>query len=123
MFRHRLHGKNVESCLEYMLPLWNSVDLRFRLIEVPKIRLNIAGIVIATVSAINFKYLTLLNQLIRLLRNLLQDEEVLSYISSNKVSPSKIDETNLLMSISRYMYQIKSDFPFSSYDIAITMTP
>ena len=54
-----------------MLPFWNSVDLRFRLLEAPKVRLNIAGIVIATVSVIHLKYLGLMKRIIKLLRNLL----------------------------------------------------
>ena len=44
MSQYRIH-KDVYSILEYVLPFWNSVDLRFRFLEAPKVRLNIAGIV------------------------------------------------------------------------------
>ena len=53
----------MNSVLEYILPFWNSVDLRFRFLEAPRVSLNIAGIVIASVSAVHLKYQGLLKQI------------------------------------------------------------
>ncbi|XP_063978468.1 A disintegrin and metalloproteinase with thrombospondin motifs like [Diachasmimorpha longicaudata] len=47
---HRLFAtqdKNVKKAVLYLLSFWNAVDLRYRSMTNPKIRLNIAGIVIA----------------------------------------------------------------------------
>ena len=112
----------MDSVLEYILPFWNSVDLRFRLLEAPKVRLNIAGIVIATVSDIYLKYLDLLKQIIALLRNLLQDPDVFSFFNTSYVTANMMSAASALNSLSEYMYQVKSKFPFNSYDIAVAIT-
>ena len=104
-----------------MLAYWNSVDLRFRLLEAPKVRLNIAGIVIATVSVLHWKNLGLLN-IIELSRNLSQDPNVFSFFTANNVTADKIHSESTIRSFSKYMYQVKTTFPFDSYDIAIAMT-
>ena len=46
----RIHGGNIEAVSKYMAAFWNAVDLRFREVNNPKIRLNIAGLIIPQVS-------------------------------------------------------------------------
>ena len=48
----RIHGNSNEAVAKYMAAFWNAVDLRFREISNPKIRLNIAGLIIPQVNAI-----------------------------------------------------------------------
>lgn len=48
---YRAIGKSVEEAARYVLAFWNAVDLRYRLLEEPIIRLNIAGIIISLVIA------------------------------------------------------------------------
>lgn len=43
----RSFEENVERVKEYVVSFWNAVDLRYRYFEDPKIRLNIAGIIIS----------------------------------------------------------------------------
>ncbi|XP_034937081.1 venom metalloproteinase 3-like [Chelonus insularis] len=44
--------------VKYILAFWNSVDFRYRTFQNPKIRLNIAGIIIAEVSIDNMKIMS-----------------------------------------------------------------
>lgn len=46
----RAHDKDVVALVTYMAAFWNGVDLKFREIKDPLVRLNIAGIVIITVK-------------------------------------------------------------------------
>ncbi|XP_043276498.1 venom metalloproteinase 3-like [Venturia canescens] len=96
---YRLHGENVSRLLEYLLPFWNGVDLRYRSLEFPKVRLNIAGIVIAT------------------------DSTALSFIKNNKVSEKVLNIFGAVSDFSKFMPNVQSSFPFSKYDVAITLSP
>lgn len=40
----------------YFVSFWNGVDLRYRLLKGPKIRISIAGIIISRVSTLNLSY-------------------------------------------------------------------
>ena len=90
--------------------------MRFRILKDPKVRLNIAGIVIANVSAIHSKYLGVLNRIIELLHNLLEDSDVFSFFIGSNVIADKIHPKLALHSLARYMFHVKSIFPFNSYD-------
>lgn len=46
---YKLFNKDVYRLIPYLLAFWNGVDLKYRNLENPKYRLNIAGIVIAEV--------------------------------------------------------------------------
>ena len=48
----RTHKKSNEAVAKYMAAFWNAVDLRYREISNPKIRLNIAGLIIPQVNTI-----------------------------------------------------------------------
>ena len=105
-----------------MLPFWNNVDLRFRLLTSPEVRLNIAGIVIANVSAIHFKYLGLLKQTIELLRIVLQDSDVFSFFAGSNMIADMINMRSAIGSLSEYMYYVQDVFPLNSYDIAVAVS-
>uniref|UniRef100_A0A182YL38 Uncharacterized protein n=1 Tax=Anopheles stephensi TaxID=30069 RepID=A0A182YL38_ANOST len=47
---YRLHGGDNVQVKRYFVSFWNGVDLRYRLLKGPKIRISIAGIIISRVS-------------------------------------------------------------------------
>ncbi|XP_074112191.1 A disintegrin and metalloproteinase with thrombospondin motifs like isoform X2 [Cotesia typhae] len=93
----RIFNRNVKDALLYILSFWNGVDMRYRSIEHPRVRLNIAGIVFT------------------------QDSQALPYLVSQngKVSSTTISVTEK----GKFLYLMKDSIPLDSYDIAVTMTP
>lgn len=49
--QHPFHFSN--QIKRYFVSFWNGVDLRYRLLKGPKIRISIAGIIISRVSTLN----------------------------------------------------------------------
>ena len=47
---YRLHGGDNLQIKRYFVSFWNGVDLRYKLLKGPKIRISIAGIIISRVS-------------------------------------------------------------------------
>lgn len=50
----RLHGGDNVQIKRYFVSFWNGVDLRYKLLKGPRIRISIAGIIISRVSRTNF---------------------------------------------------------------------
>lgn len=46
----RLHGGDNVQIKRYFVSFWNGVDLRYKLLKGPRIRISIAGIIISRVS-------------------------------------------------------------------------
>lgn len=51
---YRLHGGDNVQIKRYFVSFWNGVDLRYRLLKGPKIRISIAGIIISRVIQYSF---------------------------------------------------------------------
>ena len=51
---YRLHGGDNIEIKRYFISFWNGVDLRYKLLKNPKIRISIAGIIISRVSILTF---------------------------------------------------------------------
>lgn len=49
-YSFRLHGGNNVQIKRYFVSFWNGVDMRYKLLKGPKIRISIAGIIISRVS-------------------------------------------------------------------------
>uniref|UniRef100_A0A182T2L3 Uncharacterized protein n=1 Tax=Anopheles maculatus TaxID=74869 RepID=A0A182T2L3_9DIPT len=49
---YRLHGGDNVQVKRYFVSFWNGVDLRYRLLKGPKIRISIAGIIISRLKAL-----------------------------------------------------------------------
>ncbi|CAH2097708.1 unnamed protein product [Euphydryas editha] len=49
---YRLHGGDNLQIKRYFVSFWNGVDLRYKLLKGPRIRISIAGIIISRVSFI-----------------------------------------------------------------------
>lgn len=47
----RLHGGDNVQIKRYFVSFWNGVDLRYKLLKGPRIRISIAGIIISRVSS------------------------------------------------------------------------
>lgn len=47
---YRLHGGDNQQIKRYFVSFWNGVDLRYKLLKGPKVRISIAGIIISRVS-------------------------------------------------------------------------
>ena len=46
----RLHGEDNVAIKRYVISFWNGVDLRYKLLQGPSVKISIAGIIISRVS-------------------------------------------------------------------------
>ena len=46
----RLHGKDNVAIKRYVISFWNGIDLRYKLLKDPGVKISIAGIIISRVS-------------------------------------------------------------------------
>jgi len=47
---YRLHGKDNIAIKRYVISFWNGIDLRYKLLKAPRVKISIAGIIISRVS-------------------------------------------------------------------------
>ncbi|EFN68351.1 A disintegrin and metalloproteinase with thrombospondin motifs 1 [Camponotus floridanus] len=94
---YNLLGGSIEKALRYLLSFWNGVDLRYRLLTTPKIRLHIAAIIIAL------------------------DNDATPYLEKSHFEESSVDADLALRAMADYFYR-EDRFPTDFYDIAITLT-
>ncbi|KAG7204477.1 hypothetical protein KM043_004909 [Ampulex compressa] len=92
-----LLGRNIEQAKRYLISFWNAVDLRYRLLTTPKIRFNVAGIVIAL------------------------DTDAIPYLARSHVDVAMVDADRALRSMGDYFYR-EDRFAQGFYDMVITMT-
>jgi len=52
---YRLHGGDNLQVKRYFVSFWNGVDLRYKILKGPKVRISIAGIIISRVSSQHHK--------------------------------------------------------------------
>ncbi|XP_043274732.1 A disintegrin and metalloproteinase with thrombospondin motifs 1-like [Venturia canescens] len=83
--------------LEYLLAFWNGVDMYYRKLETPKVRLHISAFVIATERS-STPYVGWFNPGV-----------VINHIVTNLLG-------------AKFFYSVKDQIPLSMYDISITMT-
>lgn len=57
MYLLRLHGGDNLQIKRYFVSFWNGVDLRYKLLKGPRIRISIAGIIISRVSLITADFM------------------------------------------------------------------
>lgn len=90
-------GGKIEQVIKYLVSFWNGVDLRYRLLTTPKIRFNIAAIIIGT------------------------DKDATPYLENSRVEVSWVDADRALRGMADYFYR-EDRFPKDFYDMAIAMT-
>ncbi|XP_014479480.1 PREDICTED: venom metalloproteinase 3-like [Dinoponera quadriceps] len=94
---YKILGGNIEQAVKYLVAFWNGVDLRYRLLNTPRILFNIAGIVIAL------------------------DDDALPCLENSRVEDTKVDSDLALRCTADYLYR-EERFPTHFYDMAIVMT-
>ncbi|XP_076748746.1 A disintegrin and metalloproteinase with thrombospondin motifs like [Xylocopa sonorina] len=94
---YEMLGKNVDQAMQYVVAFWNGVDLRYRVLTNPKIRLNIAGIVVA------------------------MDKNAVPYIEDSLVDPTLVDADQILHGMGNYFYK-ENRFPWKIYDFVMSNT-
>ncbi|XP_034943889.1 uncharacterized protein [Chelonus insularis] len=90
-------GKDYEAAVRYLVSFWNAVDLRYRTMTEPQIRLNLAGFIIS----------------IR--------EGGTPYLEEHRRGVNELDADGALQNMSQYFFR-ESRFPFEVYDMAVALT-
>ncbi|XP_063696831.1 A disintegrin and metalloproteinase with thrombospondin motifs like isoform X2 [Culicoides brevitarsis] len=92
---YRLHGGDNVQVKRYFVAFWNGVDLRYRLLKGPKIRISIAGIIIS------------------------RGRDATPYLERNRVGRDAIDSAAALTDMGKYLFRERR---LPVYDIAVAIT-
>ncbi|XP_038107284.1 A disintegrin and metalloproteinase with thrombospondin motifs 18 isoform X1 [Culex quinquefasciatus] len=92
---YRLHGGDNVQVKRYFVSFWNGVDLRYRLLKGPKIRISIAGIIIS------------------------RGRDATPYLERNRVGRDAIDSAAALTDMGKYLFRERR---LPVYDIAVAIT-
>ncbi|XP_057326905.1 A disintegrin and metalloproteinase with thrombospondin motifs like [Microplitis mediator] len=92
-------GGSYQKAVPYILSFWNGVDMKYRGLQNPRYRLNIAGILLA------------------------EDPTALIYLERSKINIiDSIDAHVSLQMSSQWLHRHTSAIPSDLYDVAVTMT-
>ncbi|XP_053688934.1 venom metalloproteinase 3 isoform X2 [Sabethes cyaneus] len=92
---YRLHGGDNVQVKRYFVSFWNGVDLRYRLLKGPRIRISIAGIIIS------------------------RGRDATPYLERNRVGRDAIDSAAALTDMGKYLFRERR---LPVYDIAVAIT-
>ncbi|XP_054090942.1 uncharacterized protein LOC105218881 isoform X4 [Zeugodacus cucurbitae] len=92
---YRLHGGDNAQVKRYFVSFWNGVDLRYRLLKGPRIRISIAGIIIS------------------------RGRDATPYLERNRVGRDAIDSAAALTDMGKYLFRERR---LPVYDIAVAIT-
>nr|CAI5829210.1 unnamed protein product [Callosobruchus analis] len=92
---YRLHGGDNVQVKRYFVSFWNGVDLRYKLLKGPKIRISIAGIIIS------------------------RGRDATPYLERNRVGRDAIDSAAALTDMGKYLFRERR---LPVYDIAVAIT-
>lgn len=92
---YRLHGGDNTQIKRYFVSFWNGVDLRYRLLKGPRIRISIAGIIIS------------------------RGRDATPYLERNRVGRDAIDSAAALTDMGKYLFRERR---LPVYDIAVAIT-
>ncbi|XP_063994920.1 A disintegrin and metalloproteinase with thrombospondin motifs like isoform X2 [Diachasmimorpha longicaudata] len=95
---HEKLGGTIPQTVAYMIAFWNGVDLKYRSLENPKFRLNIAGIVVS------------------------KDDKALTYITQHKYRGESLIGDDVWRASGDYWLAQENHIPFDSYDVLVTIT-
>ncbi|KAF5308591.1 hypothetical protein FQR65_LT06139, partial [Abscondita terminalis] len=90
---YRLHGGDNVQIKRYFISFWNGVDLRYKLLKGPRVRISIAGIISA--------------------------EDATPYLERNRVGRDAIDSAAALTDMGKYLFRERR---LPVYDIAVAIT-
>ncbi|XP_015113594.1 A disintegrin and metalloproteinase with thrombospondin motifs 16 isoform X1 [Diachasma alloeum] len=92
---YRLHGGDNVQIKRYFVSFWNGVDMRYKLLKGPKIRISIAGIIIS------------------------RGRDATPYLERNRVGRDAIDSAAALTDMGKYLFRERR---LPVYDIAVAVT-
>ncbi|CAH0551123.1 unnamed protein product [Brassicogethes aeneus] len=92
---YRLHGGDNLQIKRYFVSFWNGVDLRYKLLKGPKVRISIAGIIIS------------------------RGRDATPYLERNRVGRDAIDSAAALTDMGKYLFRERR---LPVYDIAVAIT-
>ncbi|XP_025837438.1 venom metalloproteinase 3 [Agrilus planipennis] len=92
---YRLHSGDNAQIKRYFISFWNGVDLRYKLLKGPKVRISIAGIIIS------------------------RGRDATPYLERNRVGRDAIDSAAALTDMGKYLFRERR---LPVYDIAVAIT-
>jgi len=92
---YRLHGEDNVAIKRYVISFWNGVDLRYKLLQGPSVKISIAGIIIS------------------------RGRDATPYLERNRVGRDAIDAASALTDMGKYLF-LERRLPV--YDIAVAIT-
>merc|ERR1719264_1170327 len=92
---YRLHGKDNIAIKRYVISFWNGIDLRYKLLKGPSVKISIAGIIIS------------------------RGRDATPYLERNRVGRDAIDSAAALTDMGKYLF-LERRLPV--YDIAVAIT-
>jgi len=92
---YRLHGKDNVAIKRYVISFWNGIDLRYKLLKDPGVKISIAGIIIS------------------------RGRDATPYLERNRVGRDAIDSASALTDMGKYLF-LERRLPV--YDIAVAIT-
>lgn len=92
---YRLHGEDNIAIKRYVISFWNGVDLRYKLLNGPSVKISIAGIIIS------------------------RGRDATPYLERNRVGRDAIDAASALTDMGKYLF-LERRLPV--YDIAVAIT-
>ncbi|XP_053211315.1 uncharacterized protein LOC128394963 [Panonychus citri] len=93
-----LHGANSRDVKRYFISFWNGVDLRYKLLSHPTIRVSLAGMIVA------------------------KDRDATPYLERNRLRPPNadaVDAAGALTDMGKYLYR---EDRLPTYDLAVVIT-
>lgn len=117
---YRILGSKINETIKYIMSYWNAVDMRYRKLDNPKVRINVAGIIIAEVckKKINKKSFILFSNKFTFF---CQDYEATPYVLNQRVAPGKVQATGAIIEMGK-LFKADSRFPKDSFDVIMLMT-
>jgi len=92
---YRLHGGDNLQVKRYFVSFWNGVDLRYKTLKGPKVRISIAGIIIS------------------------RGRDATPYLERNRVGRDALDSAQALTDLGKYLFQERR---LPVYDVAVVVT-
>ncbi|XP_065200009.1 A disintegrin and metalloproteinase with thrombospondin motifs like isoform X2 [Planococcus citri] len=92
---YRLHGGDNVQVKRYFVSFWNGVDLRYKLLKGPKVRISIAGLIIS------------------------RGRDATPYLERNRVGRDAVDSAAALTDMGKYLFRERR---LPVYDIAVAVT-
>ena len=96
----------------YVISFWNGVDLRYKLLQGPSVKISIAGIIISRVSRQRIS-------IVAKIFSFLQGRDATPYLERNRVGRDAIDAASALTDMGKYLF-LERRLPV--YDIAVAIT-